>query len=101
MTLVVGSLVGFVVFLLDWYKEQTGWNVPFMMTAFYLFVLCSLMLVVGSLISPQQNRDEIESLVWPTPLHALQGEAWKGIGNYKILTAILFITMVVLYAIFR
>jgi SSS family solute:Na+ symporter len=100
-TLVLGSLLGFVVFLLDLNKEHTGWNVPFMMMAFYLFVICSLILTAGSLIWPQKNRDEIESLVWQTPLHALKGEAWKGIGNYKILTAILFVTMVILYAIFR
>jgi len=100
-TLVLGSLLGFTVFLLDWNKEHTGWNVPFMMMAFYLFVICSVILVVGSIISPQRNQDEIESLVWRTPLHALKGEAWNGLGNYKILTGILFVTMVVLYFIFR
>ena len=31
--------LGFTVFLLDWFKESTGWNVPFLMAAFYLFVL--------------------------------------------------------------
>ena len=36
-TLVVGSFLGVAVFLLDWYKEYTHWNLQFMMAAFYLF----------------------------------------------------------------
>lgn len=100
-TLVIGSLLGLTVFLLDWYKDYTGWSVNFMMAAFYLFVACSAVLVVVSLFRPQPADHPGNALVWKNPLEALQGEAWRGIGNYKFLAGLLFIIMVALYIIFR
>ena len=70
-TLVVGSLLGLTVFLLDWYKEYTGWNLQFMMAAFYLFVICSAVLVATSLLWPHQHTAQSERLVWKNPLEAL------------------------------
>ena len=39
----LGALLGLTVFLLDWNKEVTGWNVPGLMAGFYLFAICSVM----------------------------------------------------------
>lgn len=100
-TLVIGSVLGFTVFLLEWFNKYTGWSVNFMMAGFYLFVICSTILVGVSLIKPQPADHPGNALVWKNPLEALRGEAWRGIGNYKILSAILFVTMVALYIIFR
>jgi len=100
-TLVAGSVLGLTVFLLDWFKDYTGWSVNFMMAAFYLFVACSVVLVVVSLLRPQSADHPGNALVWKHPLEALQGEAWRGIGNYRFLAGLLFITMVALYIIFR
>jgi len=99
-TLAVGSFLGLVVFLLDWYKEYTGWNIQFMMASFYLFVICSVVLVVGSLAWPHQHTPQSERLVWKHPWQALQDKGWRGIGNYKLLAGVLFIVMVVLYVKF-
>ena len=99
-TLAVGSFLGLVVFLLDWYKEYTGWNIQFMMASFYLFVICSVVLVVGSLAWPHQHTPQSERLVWKHPWQALQDKGWRGIGNYKLLAGALFIVMVVLYVKF-
>ena len=42
-----GLKVGLVKMFHDqWHKETTGWNVPFLMAAFYLFVICSVILFV-------------------------------------------------------
>ncbi|MCK7481915.1 MAG: hypothetical protein M0C28_35640 [Candidatus Moduliflexus flocculans] len=41
VTLMVGSALGLAVFVLDWFKETTGWAVPSMMATFYLFLVCS------------------------------------------------------------
>ena len=38
-TLWAGSALGLVVFLLDWFKEVTHWNVPSMLATFYQFVV--------------------------------------------------------------
>jgi SSS family solute:Na+ symporter len=99
-TLTIGSLLGLIVFFLDWFKEHTGWNVQFMMASFYLFVVCSLILVVASLFWPHQHTAQSEKLVWKHPWEALQERGWKGIGNYKLLAGVLFVTMIVLYIVF-
>ena len=93
--------MGFTVFLLEWFSKYTGWSVNFMMAGFYLFVICSAILAVVSLLYPQPVDHPGNALVWKNPLDALRGEAWRGIGNYKFLSAVLFVTMVALYIIFR
>ena len=92
--------MGLTVFILDWFKESTGWSVPPMMATFYLFVLCLIIMVLVSLWKPHIHTAESEALVWKNPLDALRGKAWKGIGNYRFLSLLLFGTMVFLYVIF-
>jgi len=99
-TLTIGSALGLAVFLLDWFKEQTGWHLQFMMAAFYLFVICSAVLVVTSLIWPHQHTPQSERLVWKNPWQALQDPGWKGPLNYKLMAGVLFVVMVTLYVIF-
>lgn len=101
ITLHAGSALGLAVFLLDWFKDRTGWNVPFMMASFYLFVICSGLLVAVSLLRPHQHTAESERLVWSHPLAALRDPGWPGIGNYKLLAGLLFIVMIALYTVFR
>jgi SSS family solute:Na+ symporter len=100
-TLYIGSFLGLAVFLLDWYKKSTGWNVPFMMATFYLCVLCSVILIVISLLKPHQHTAESQQLVWAHPMESFQFKGWPGIGNYKMLSVVLFVVMVALYVIFR
>ncbi len=127
VTLAAGSFLGFVVFLLDWYKERTprlvivvgealakrfgwelperfylgtGWGVQFMMAAFYLFLICSAILVLVSLRWPHKHTPQSERLVWKNPWESLQDPGWKGLLNYKLLAGVLFVTMVALYVIF-
>jgi len=97
VTLVGGSLLGFVVFLLDWHKDATGWNVPFLMAAFYLFVICSVIMLAVSLLSPHRHTEESAKLVWAHPLDALRAPGWPRLGDYRVIAAILFVTMISLY----
>jgi len=99
-TLLAGSFLGLLVFLVDWFKDATGWNVPFMMSAFYLFLSCSAIMLVVSLARPHEHTVVSEKLVWKSPLEAVRWQGWTGIGNYKFLAALLFATMVTLYIIF-
>jgi SSS family solute:Na+ symporter len=99
-TLAIGSFLGLTVFLLDWYKEYTHWNLQFMMAAFYLFVICSGILVVTSLVWPHQHTPQSERLVWEHPLAALQEAGWKGLLNYKVMAGLLLTIMILLYIIF-
>jgi len=100
MTLWGGAVLGIVVFYLDWNKASTGWNVPFMMSAFYLFAICSAIMILVSFAFPHRHTPESAALVWNRPLDALRGPAWRGIGNYKFVAAVLFITVSFLYYLF-
>jgi SSS family solute:Na+ symporter len=101
-TLLVGSALGAVVFALNKFYPA-GWmaGIPFMMMAFYLFVICSGMLAMLSLLYPDEDVSSREVLYWRSPLEPLRYKGWKGLGNYKFLSALLLGVMVVLYCIFR
>jgi SSS family solute:Na+ symporter len=101
LTLYLGSALGLVVFLLDWFKDRTGWSVPSMMATFYLFVICSAILLVGSALKPHAHTEASARLVWTHPLESLRTPGWPGFGNYKLLAALLFGLMVGLYVVFR
>ena len=119
--LYIGSFLGLAVFLVDWFHTNedmfiwlnenipslqglwsawSNYNIPFMMMAFYLFVICSTILLVGSLIKPHEHTEESSKLVWNHPLECFSSPGWKGFGNYKFLAGLLFVVMVALYIIF-
>jgi SSS family solute:Na+ symporter len=105
-TLIVGSGLGLIVFVLDWFKvlehllKEHGWPVQFMLVAFYLFVICSVLLIVLSLRWPHKHTPQSERLVWKNPLDALRDAGWSGILNYKAMAGLLFVIMILLYAVF-
>lgn len=102
LTLWIGSVLGVVVFAINKiYPETLIGQIPFMMMAFYLFCTCVLIQVAFSYIYPVQHTAVSATLYWKSPWEPLQGNAWKGIGNYKVLSALLLIVTGVLYYIFR
>ena len=98
--LVVGSGLGFVLFLLDWFKDYIGWHLNFMIGSFILFMVCSALLIVISYRFPHVHTEQSIALVWRNPLEAIKAPGWKGIGNYKTLSLLLLFVMVMLYIIF-
>jgi SSS family solute:Na+ symporter len=70
------------------------------MAAFYLFVICSVILFAVSAFFPQTHTEESAALVWENPSAALRDPGWQGIGNYKLLSLLLFLTMAALFFIF-
>jgi len=104
-TLTVGSVLGLIVFILDMSGvlerlKQRGWPVEFMMMAFYLFVICSIVMVAASLKWPHRHTPQSERLVWKNPWEALSSPGWKGRLNYKLLAGARFVVMVTLYIAF-
>ena len=100
-TLWSGSALGVLVFALNKVLPQSWFGqTPFMMMAFYLFCACLLIQIVLSLVYPVQHTEDSEKLYWKYPLEPLKAKGWKGIGNYKLLSALLLGTMVVLYIFF-
>lgn len=100
-TLWIGSALGVIVFIANKLFPET-WigQVPFMVMAFYLFIICVLIQIIFSYRFPVQHTAESKELYWKNPLEPLRGEAWKGFGNYKVLSGILLLIVVVLYGIF-
>jgi SSS family solute:Na+ symporter len=99
-TLSAGSALGLAVFFLDWFKDKTGWRIPSMMATFYLFLICSALLVAISIIKPHRHTAESEKLVWTSLPEALRGTGARGLGDYRVLAILLFAAMVALYVIF-
>ena len=67
--------------------------------AFILFCLESIAVVVISSIWPHQHTAESEQLVWRSPWDALRSDekAWRGLGDFRLLAAVVFFGMIALY----
>jgi hypothetical protein len=73
-----------------------------MMTAFYLLVICGVVMIVASLRYPEPLKEEAKVLVWESWREPLRGEAQgRALGNYRILVAVVLATFLVLYYVFR
>ncbi len=109
VTLVTGSAMGFVVFILDFTKQLAAFKeahpdfefLNFMVISFILACLCGVVMIVLSLAFPDERTEAKMALVWKSPLEPLREKGWPGLGNYKILSATLALTMIVLYVIFK
>jgi len=74
-------------------------GVPFMQVGWYLFVMSSVIYFSVSLLTPAPNRSQIENLCWTRPLDALRGKMQGTLTDPRVMAAILFAIMGVLYAI--
>jgi SSS family solute:Na+ symporter len=122
VTLMTGSALGVVIFVLDFWKkdiatwlEQSGpWLSggfetfsryvlnDFMLTAFGLLVVCSIVMVAASRLMPETLKPEARTLAWEDWREPLRGDAHgRGLGNYRVLSGVVLATFVVLYFIFR
>ncbi|KLT65372.1 sodium:solute symporter [Pedobacter sp. BMA] len=102
ITLWFGSALGAVVFTINKLWTDTWFAaIPFMMMAFYLFTFCVLLQIILSYIYPVVHTHESATLYWASWKSPLTAKGWPGLGNYKTLSAILFISMAVLFYLFR
>ena len=96
--LITGAVLGTLCFFLDFVFGK--WTVSFMMTSVYLFLICSFVLVVVSLLAPQEHTAQSKALVWSNPLAIFRDPGWPGWRNYKLLSALLLVLVIVVYVIF-
>ncbi len=106
-TLVFGFVMGATAFVLDFkdadgFKLITnGWGIPFMLQAFFMTVICSVVFVVVSKATPPPPREKVEGLTWENPFAALT-RRWTADGvDPRKLSALLCLTIMVLYWVFR
>lgn len=108
ITLVTGSVLGLIIFILDFngiikdfrVSHPTFAFLTFMVISFVLAVLCTMIMVVASLAFPEPLTEEKRALVWKSPLEPLRDKGWPGIGNYKLLAGVLAASMIALYILF-
>jgi SSS family solute:Na+ symporter len=123
ITLASGAGMGAVVFILDFFGKPasrwlaaSGWQSAhvlidavcryavrdFMLTSFCLCVLCCLILVAASNIYPEPLKEEARPLVWENWREPLRGEVHgQGLGNYRVVAAVVVAVFVALYLRFR
>ena len=110
-TMWIGSLTGALVFaaktLHVWKPGTFSWiwaflyQTPFMLMAFYLLCFCVALQVTLTLARPKLAAEDPQKLFWEHPLDALKSPGWPGLANYKVLAALVFAAMCLLYYLFR
>jgi SSS family solute:Na+ symporter len=106
-TLITGFSLGALSFLIDLPvigEEKIitdGWGIPFMMQAWWMFCLCSLIFVLVSLMTPKPDPQSIEGLTWNKPLQVLAQGKITRFSDPRLLAGFLLIVMIVLYYLLR
>ncbi len=107
VTLVGGIVMGAAAFVLDLPVFGTtklitdGLGIPFMMQAWWMFCICSVVFVTVSLLTPPPKPEQINGLTWSNPLAVLFGHRLTTFWDPRILALVLFLTMAGLYYTFR
>jgi solute:Na+ symporter, SSS family len=106
-TLISGFVMGAIAFILDLPAFGTEkvlthrWGIPFMMQAWWMFCICSVIYVVVTLLTPAPAPESVQGLTWDHPLGAVTQERFKGLRDPRLIGTILAVTVAVLYYIFR
>lgn len=111
ITMKYGALLGALLFVLDFFHRDfppvlssaVSFLVrDFMLTAFYMLLVCCAVMYAASRAFPEPLKEEAKDLVWADWREPLRGEAGgHGLGNYRILSAVVVLTFAVLYLYFR
>lgn len=104
-TLIGGAFAGISVFLIKKLGNDLTpafiRDTPFMMMAFYLFVFCTILIVCASLLMPKRASEDPEALYFRGIGECFAFRGWKGLGDYRILSALLMLVLIFLYYKFR
>jgi SSS family solute:Na+ symporter len=106
-TLITGFSLGAASFLIDLPIIGTqkvitdGLGIPFMMQAWWMFCLCSLIFVLVSLMTPKPDPRSVEGLTWSKPREVLAKGKLEGLADPRKIAGFLLLLMIVLYIILR
>jgi SSS family solute:Na+ symporter len=106
-TLILGFLLGATAFALDLPLFGTEkiitrhWGVPFMMQAWWLFCICSVIYLVTSLVTPPPPQDKVDGLTWDRPLAVIAQGKLSGLSDPRLLAALLLALLATLYYLLR
>jgi SSS family solute:Na+ symporter len=80
----------------QWINQELG--IPFMQVGWYLFLLSSVIYVTVSLMTPAPEARQTDGLCWNRPFDALRGPLVGTVTDPRIMSGILLLIMVILYA---
>jgi SSS family solute:Na+ symporter len=78
-----------------------GLGLPFMLVGPIICALCFVTYIVTSLNSPPPPAHQLENACWGSPLKAITQNRISGISDPRVISIILCVVMVVLYAFLR
>ena len=109
-TLIAGGIVGGIYFLIDLpafghiqlvTDPVHGLGIPYMMAGLILLVLCIVVFVTVSLMTPRPAMEQLTNLCWDRPLHAITQGKISGVTDPRIMAGLLVLIMLILYMIFK
>jgi len=106
VTLLTGLVLGITAFCLDFEPISghmyltKGLHIPFMMQAWWLFVICTVIYFAVSYSTPRPPAEVIENYTWENPVSVITKGEFKGIKDVRLWAGILVVTLVIMYIIF-
>jgi SSS family solute:Na+ symporter len=106
-TLIFGFVLGAISFVLDLPVFGTeklishGLGISFMMQAWWVFCICSVLYVIVSVLTPAPSQQQVDGLTWENPLSVIFGDKAHTAVAPRVVAGVLLATMAVLYYIFR
>jgi SSS family solute:Na+ symporter len=106
VTLISGLVLGITAFCLDFEPISghmyltRGLHIPFMMQAWWLFVICTVIYFTVSYLTPAPSAEVIENYTWESPLAVLTKGKFEGVRDVRFWAGILVLTLIILYIIF-
>ncbi len=85
----------------DWHQSLMGIGITSMLMSFYVCVICLGTMVVVSHLRPEELKPEAKPLVWDNWREPLRRTtAGRGLGDYRVISVIVFVTFIALYLFF-
>ncbi len=108
ITLIFGFLLGIIAFAADFIptiSEKPSiitdkWGIPFMMQAWWLFCICSVVYFATSYFTPRPSKEQLK-YTWDSPWQFLTQKKFQGFLDVRFHAALLLVTIAILYVIFQ
>ena len=76
------------------------WGIPFMLQAWYLFVICSIVHVTVSLLTSPPETHRVEKYCWKSPWAVIMEKEFSGPTDPRLLALLLVIVMACCFYLF-
>lgn len=106
ITLITGLMLGIIAFCIDFepisgYMYLTkGLHIPFMMQAWWLFVICAIVYFAISYTTQRPPKEVTDNYTWESPLAVIIKDEFKGIKDARLWSGVLILVLIILYMIF-